>query len=107
MWKKEIFDLLPAENRPGMVTYTATRWGKLLDPKLTPVGEKTPTAADCYRFVLTNPRVDVCVCGLKNEAQMKEALYTLEHGPLNAEETARMTRIGDYVRAHTRFFEKK
>jgi aryl-alcohol dehydrogenase-like predicted oxidoreductase len=105
--EKEIFALLPPENKPGIVTYTATRWGKLLDPKLTPAGEKTPSASDCYRFVLGHPAVDVCVCGPKNEAQMKEALRTLELGPLNAEEIARMIRIGDHVRAHTIFFEKK
>jgi aryl-alcohol dehydrogenase-like predicted oxidoreductase len=105
--EKEIFPLLPVENKPGVVIYTATRWGKLLDPRLTPPGEQTPAAADCYRFVLTHPAVDVCVCGPKNEEQMKEALRTLELGPLNPEEMARMTRIGDHVRAHTMFFEKK
>jgi predicted aldo/keto reductase-like oxidoreductase len=77
--EKEIFPLLPAEHRPGIVTYTATRWGKLLDPKKMPPDENPPKASDCYRFVLTNPNVDVCVCGPRNEEQMKEALRTLEH----------------------------
>ena len=105
--EKEIFSLLPPDNKPGIVTYTATRWGKLLDPKKMPPAEKTPAAADCYRFVLTHPAVDVCVCGPKNEEQMKGALRTLELGPLNPDEMARMNRIGDHVRAHTMFFEKK
>ena len=38
--------------RPGTVSFTATRWGKLLDPKKMPSGEKPLTAADAYRFVL-------------------------------------------------------
>jgi aryl-alcohol dehydrogenase-like predicted oxidoreductase len=93
----EVFPRLPAANRPGIVTYTATRWGNLLKPGKMPAGEKTPRASDCYRFVLSNPAVDVCMTGPKNHAEMKEALLTLERGPLSAEEMAWMRRVGDHV----------
>ncbi len=103
--EEEIFPHLQGEERPGIVSYTATRWGQLLNPKKMPVGEAASSASDCYRFVLSNPGVDVCVCGPKNRAQMREALRTLDLGALSQEELERMRRIGDHVHAHTgRFF---
>ena len=93
----EVFPKLPKQNRPGVVTYTATRWGKLLDPRNMPAGEKTPRGSDCYRFVLSNPDVDVCMTGPKNTDQMREALLALERGPMSEEELAWMRRVGDHV----------
>ena len=92
----EIFPKLP-EPRPGIATYTATRWRHLLDPKKTPPGSPTPRASDCYRFALSNPNVDVCICGPKSMEQMEEALATLERGPLSPEELEWMTRVGDHI----------
>jgi aryl-alcohol dehydrogenase-like predicted oxidoreductase len=101
----EVFPHIQGDSRPGIVSYTATRWGQLLNPKKMPAGEPPPQACDCYRFVLTNPAVDVCMTGPKTAAQMGEALKALELGPLSQEEMARMVRIGDYVHDHTgRFF---
>ena len=57
-----------------------------------------------YRFALSIPAEDVCMCGPKDTVQMKEALRALELGPLNREEVERMRKIGDYVHAHTRKF---
>ncbi|NIM10992.1 MAG: hypothetical protein GTO45_03310 [Candidatus Aminicenantes bacterium] len=85
------------ENRPGVVTFTATRWGKLLNPKKMPPGEPPPTAPDCYRFVLSHPAVDVCMMGAKTLEQMRENLSVLEQGPMTEEELNRMRKIGDYV----------
>ena len=94
----DVFPKLPQDGRPGIVTYTATRWGKLLKPGKMPPGEQPPRGSDCYRFVLSNPDVDVCMTGPKNRAQMQEALRTLERGPLSEEEMAWMRRVGDHVR---------
>jgi len=93
----EIFPFLGEERRPGIVSFTATRWGKLLNPKKMPPGEKPPTAADCYRFVLSHPAVDVCVSGAKTVEQMRENLAGLDAGPMSDAELARMRRIGDHV----------
>jgi aryl-alcohol dehydrogenase-like predicted oxidoreductase len=95
--EKDIFPFVGKERRPGMVVFTATRWGKLLDPAKMPPGEKPPTAADCYRFVLTNPAVDVCMSGAKTVEQMRENLALLDAGPLADAELERMRRIGDFV----------
>ena len=95
----EIFPFLAkeTEKRPGTVVFTATRWGQLLKPKKMPPGEKPPTAADCYRFVLSNPAVDVCMSGAKTIEQMRENLAVLDGGPMTGAELERMRRIGDFV----------
>jgi len=95
--ENDIFPFVSGEKRPGTVAFTATRWGKLLDPKKMPPGEKPPTAADCYRFVLSHPAVDVCMSGVKAAEQMRENLSVLDAGPMSEEELARMRRIGDHV----------
>jgi aryl-alcohol dehydrogenase-like predicted oxidoreductase len=71
--------------------------GQLLDPKRMPPGERPLSAADCYRFVLSNPRADLCMTGPASAEQMDEALRALDLGPLSEEEMARVRRIGDYV----------
>jgi len=95
--ESDIFPKLPKENRPGIVIYTATRWGKLLKPKNMPPGENTPRGSDCYRFVLSNPDVDVSMSGPKNTKETQEALQTLERGPMTPEEMDWMKRVGDHV----------
>ncbi len=95
--EQEIFPFLSGAKRPGLTTYTATRWGKLLNPKKMPAGEKPMTASDCYRFVLTDPHVDLCIMGPDNESQMIEGLAALKKGPLSGEEMKRFRTIGDYV----------
>ena len=72
---------------------------------MMPAGEEPPPSSHCYRFALSNPGVDVCVCGPKDSRQMEEALRTLDLGVLSPEEMKRMVRIGDHVHAHgSRFF---
>jgi len=93
----EIFPFLGKERRPGIAAFTATRWGKLLNSKKMPRGEKPPTAADCYRFVLSHPAVDVCLSGVKTAEQMRENLAVLDAGPMSDDELVRMRRIGDHV----------
>lgn len=102
--EKEVFAKLAPESRPGIVTYTATRWGDLLKPEKMPAGEAPLKGADCYRFVLANPAVDVCMTGPRTTGEMREALRALELGPLAPEEMARIRRIGDHVHAHHRRF---
>ncbi|XXT24231.1 hypothetical protein WME94_22070 [Sorangium sp. So ce429] len=88
-----------ARPRPGVVAYTATRWGALLDPRLIPPGEPPPRGSDCYRFALTHPDVDVALCGAKTTDEVREALEALARGPMDAEELAWMKRVGAAVRS--------
>ena len=56
-----------------------------------------PRARDCYRFALSNPAVDVALCGPASQLQMDEALAALDEGPLTPAEMERMHRIGDHI----------
>lgn len=93
----EIFPYLSGQSRPGITTYTATRWGKLLNPKKTPPGKKPLTASDCYRFVLSNPHVDLCMMGPASEREMEEGIEAIEKGPLSDQEMESAVKIGDYI----------
>lgn len=105
--EQDIFPHLPAANRPGMVSFTATGMRSLLGkgplqgflPGMhrLPKSEPVPTAADCYRYVLTRPEVDVCLTGPANAAQMEQALEALRLGPMSEDELAWMRRVGRRV----------
>jgi len=96
----EVFPRL-GDDPPGVIAYTATRWGDLLDPALTPAGEPTPRASDCYRFALGHPAVEVCLSGPADRAQLDEALSALDRGPMSADELAWMRRVGAGVKQRT------
>jgi aryl-alcohol dehydrogenase-like predicted oxidoreductase len=89
----------PAD-RPGIVNFTATRWGTLMRPD--PAEERTPTAGDCYRFALTRPEVDLCLTGPRNRADVVAALEAVAKGPMDEEELAWMRRVGDRIYAARR-----
>ena len=105
--EQDIFPHLPAANRPGMVSFTATSWGqligkaslqgRLLGMHSVPANERVPTATDCYRYVLSRPEVDICLAGPGNGAQMNAALDALTRGPMSEEELAWMQRVGRAV----------
>jgi aryl-alcohol dehydrogenase-like predicted oxidoreductase len=95
--EKEVFEHLPDQGGPGVVAFTSNRWGSLIDPAWMPPGEAPPSPADCYRFVLSHPKVHVACSGPSSMKQLEQNLLCLEQGPMNAEELERMRRIGRYV----------
>ncbi|MHC4986103.1 MAG: aldo-keto reductase family protein [Planctomycetota bacterium] len=95
--EQDVFPHLPQENRPGIGIYTATCWRKLLKPKLMPPGERPLTAADCYRFVLSHPDVNVCLTAPATAVQMEDNLRALAAGPLDDDQMARIRRIGKHI----------
>jgi len=95
--ERDVFPRLPSQNRPGIVSFTATSWRRLLKHRRIPKEEPVPTAGDCYRFALSNPAVDVCLAGPANAEQLKHALEALHRGPMNQEEVAWMRRVGDAI----------
>jgi hypothetical protein len=95
--EKDILPYLTA-HRPGIVSYTATRWTALIrKTKGWPKDGRTPDAGLCYRFVLSNPNVDVCLTAPSNEHQLIENLAALKLGPLNDDEMKFMMQYGDAV----------
>ncbi len=99
--EREVFPHLQADRleRPGVVAYTATRWGALLNDALLPKDEPKPRPSDCYRFAMSNPAVDVTLCGPKNRAELDEAMSAIERGPMSADELAWMKRVGAVIHA--------
>ena len=95
--EREVFPHLQ-RRRPGVLAFTATRWGTLLDPRLTPNGDRTPRATDCYRFALTAPEIDACLTGPRNGHELDEALRAIDEGPMDAAELDWMRRVGAHVR---------
>jgi aryl-alcohol dehydrogenase-like predicted oxidoreductase len=95
--EREVFPLLGEDEgaRPGVFAFTATRWGSLL--KGAP-NEKTPRASDCYRFALSNERVDSVITGPKDVVELDEAIRAMQLGPMSEEELAWMKRVGAHAR---------
>ncbi|MDH5680087.1 MAG: aldo/keto reductase [Spirochaetota bacterium] len=93
----DCFEKLVGERKPGIVTFTATRWGQLLSPKKMPSNAKPLLASECYRFCLSHSAVDICMMGAKNLDEMGENLKALDQGPLSEEEMLRVSAVGDYV----------
>ena len=67
-----------------------------------PGTERTPSAADCYRFVLSSPSIDARYTGARTGAELDGALRALDLGPMSAEELAWMRRVGLEVHERTR-----
>jgi aryl-alcohol dehydrogenase-like predicted oxidoreductase len=97
--ERDIFPKVPEPNRPGLVAFTATSWKQLLNSKKTPTGERTPTAADCYRFVLSQPAIDICMAGPANAGQFRAVAAALDAGPMSSEEMSWMRRVGAAIYA--------
>jgi aryl-alcohol dehydrogenase-like predicted oxidoreductase len=102
--EQDIFPHLHAHD-PGLISYTATRWRYLLRrPKGWPADRKIPRAGDCYRFVLSNPHVHVCLTAPQNIRQLKENLEALREGPLDDGEMQFMKEFGDVVHMRKKYF---
>jgi aryl-alcohol dehydrogenase-like predicted oxidoreductase len=102
--ERDIFPYL-AKHNPGIISYTATRWtGLLRRPKGWPKDGRIPDAGMCYRFVLSNPNVHVCLTAPMNEKQLVQNVGALKLGMLNEEELQFMQQFGDAVYQHHKWF---
>jgi aryl-alcohol dehydrogenase-like predicted oxidoreductase len=96
--EQEIFATL-GEKRPGIVSYTATRWGALLKP----AGGLGPMIGpECYRFALGHPAVDTVLCGANSLEELRENVEGVLAGPLSQERIQEVRRFGDTVRSTVR-----
>jgi len=100
----EIFPHLQ-DHDPGLVSYTATRWTRLLRrPRGWQKDLPVPTAGMCYRFVLSNPHVDICLTAPANARQLEENIKAIREGPLSAEAMQYMRDFGDAVHRRAKWF---
>lgn len=89
-----------------LITYTALRWGALLQPTPSdPPGFAVPTAPDWYRFALQSPSVAVVLAAPHDRAALAEDLTILDvSDPLSAAEYERLAEHGRRVRRHAGSF---
>ena len=95
----EVFPLHEGEDQPGLICFNSTRWGHLFDPRWIPEGERTPSPVDLYRYVLSNPHIQMVLTAPRTHEQLEENLAALEAGPVSAEEKQWLERVGDHVHA--------
>jgi aryl-alcohol dehydrogenase-like predicted oxidoreductase len=91
----DIFDSLPRA-RPAVVAYTATRWGKLLEP-IDDLPAMSP--GECYRFAISHPRVDAVLCGAGSYAELAANAAAVGLGPLDPARMEEVRQFGSRVRA--------
>jgi aryl-alcohol dehydrogenase-like predicted oxidoreductase len=106
--EQDIFPYLECHN-PAVINHTATCWRRLLRrPRGWPENGRLPTAGMCYRFVLSNPNVHVCLTAPSSLQQLEHNLAAVRQGPLAEEDMQFMRDFGDAVH-HTKkwFMEAK
>jgi aryl-alcohol dehydrogenase-like predicted oxidoreductase len=102
--EQDIFPYLD-QHDPGVVSYTATRWTYLLRrPSTWPEDGRTPNPGMCYRFVLSNQYVDVCMTAPSNLKHFEENLKDIQKGPLDEEDMKFMRKFGDAVHHTKKWF---
>jgi predicted aldo/keto reductase-like oxidoreductase len=85
-----------------VVTFTALRWGALLQrtPE-DPRNEPPPSAVDCYRFCLMQSAASVVLCAPSRREELEEDLRLLDDWrELSPGEFARIAAHGERVRRH-------
>lgn len=96
--RKIEWEVLPAAQAAGLpvIAFTCTRWGRLLKghPQWN---HPTPTAADCYRYALHHPAVQIALTAPSSRAQLEENLVALNARPLEPKQIGQWQAYGDLV----------
>ena len=82
----------------GVVTYTSTRWGTLIKAEGDDI-TRPATAAECYRFALSHPAVDVVLTAPGSTAELQENFKAMEQGPLDPQGVTFIRDLGKKIRA--------
>jgi len=103
--EQDIFPYI-ASHDPGIISYTATRWHQLTrrPKKGWPEEKPIPDAGLCYRYVLSNPHVHVCLTAPSNQKQLDENISALDKGPLSEDEMRFMREFGDVIYNQNKYF---
>jgi aryl-alcohol dehydrogenase-like predicted oxidoreductase len=92
---REVFPVAVKARTP-IVAFTATRWGTLLEP-YADWPDSQPTAADCYRYCLAQPSVQVVLTAPRSLAELKQNFDVLALPPMSKKERNQWQRFGDLV----------
>lgn len=107
--EEDIFPYIEKRN-PAVVSYTALAWQQLISPvegiEMPPwPGSKVDAAIPpltpelCYRFVLSNPHVDLVLTGPKNREQLMTNFRAIQQGVLTPEECDWIRQYGKLIRS--------
>jgi len=99
--EQEVFGAL-GTRKPAIISYTATRWGMLLQPVPRAGFPQGMPAGDCYRFALSHPAVDTALCAARTPAELGEDVAAALDGPLDEARLEEVRRFGDAVHAAAR-----
>jgi aryl-alcohol dehydrogenase-like predicted oxidoreductase len=100
--EREVFSAY-GQDRPAIISYTATRWRMLLKPLPAQGFPQAMTGPECYRFVLSNPSIDVALCAGANIEELRENVAGVLKGPLDQQRMDEAKRFGDAVHATARY----
>lgn len=102
--EREVFAALDPDpaKRPGVIAYTATRWGMLLRPVPDRGFSTAMSAPECYRFSLGHPAVDMAWCAPRSWDELREDVDGVRAGPLPPRRLEDVRRFGDAVHAAAR-----
>ncbi|HEX8706406.1 MAG TPA: aldo/keto reductase, partial [Myxococcaceae bacterium] len=91
--------------RTGILTFTATCYGRLLRPTQGMPSDTTlPSAVDCYRYSLSQPGVSACLSAPRNHRELMQNLEVLDRPWMMPEAMEAMRAHGARVRAHNQQF---
>jgi hypothetical protein len=100
--EREIFPRA-AELGVSLITFSNTCYGRLLEPR---DGRPAPSAADCYRYTLTQPGVRACLSAPATLAQLEENLAALRDPALPEDRRRELLAIGEKLYEEETMFRR-
>lgn len=91
-------ELLPHIGNTAIVTFSALCYGRMVS------GPGAPSAADCYRYSLSQPGVAACISAPRDHDELVENLAALDAPPLSIDQQASLREFGRGVRAENHRF---
>ncbi|WP_224248703.1 aldo/keto reductase [Hyalangium gracile] len=89
----------------GVLTFTATCYGRLLQPMPgMPADAALPSAVDCYRYSLSQPGVSACLSAPRSHRELLQNLEVLSRPRMMPEALEAMRAHGARVRARNQQF---
>lgn len=101
--EKRLFPLCQ-QKRIGLMTFSATSYGRLLQNQTTPRGASEPrlSSADCYRYSLSQPGVATVISAPRYPSELSENLAVLADDSLSQQAADRLIARGQEVYAQSR-----
>jgi aryl-alcohol dehydrogenase-like predicted oxidoreductase len=94
-----------ASRGTGILTFTATCYGRLLQPTAgMPSDAVLPSAVDCYRYSLSQPGVSACLSAPRNHRELMQNLEVLARPWIMPDALEAMRAHGARVRARNQQF---